>query len=64
MGEANMNGEVQFFIFITLGGHNNLNSIPFFMIFSAPYAPIEGVNFFETLETMEPSPWIWHALNA
>jgi hypothetical protein len=35
-----------FFEFLTpstLGGHNFLNSIPFFMIFNAPYTPIGGV---------------------
>jgi hypothetical protein len=37
---------VCFFEFLTpstLGGHNFLNPIPFLIIFSAPYAPIGGV---------------------
>jgi hypothetical protein len=30
----------------TLGGHNFFNFIPFLTIFSAPYAPIKGVQIF------------------
>jgi hypothetical protein len=57
-----------FFEFLTpfiLGGWNFFNSIPFFMIFcGSECANRKGSSFVWTLETTEPSPWIWPTLNA
>ncbi len=46
----------EFLILFPLGGHNFLNSIPFFMIFNVPDAPIKGVQVLFEHQKQQSSP--------